>query len=214
MDKDDLHILTGKYSVVLPVDEMLDSPTYCNDKAVLSGNLDVLRTMAKDALSLQNAPTSGMNDLVLRRIFKLFEKMATNKSAVCRESIDVSAELFSLLQSCQTGRTSPSEAELFFVNLLAHHGAPVYALQTLALWAPGCQSSSDLMPLLHILLQRGTHDGISREISGSLLRVRYARAQSKGNGQTNVAGFTVESTAASDNNVWKRMFDGSVAIAK
>jgi len=184
---------------------MLDSPVYCIDKASVSETLVILRTMAKDAIAPENSPNSDMNDLLLRKIFNLFEKVATNKSPVCRESIDVSAELFSLLKTCQSKDPGPSEAELSFVNLLAHHGTPEYVLQTLALWAYDYPSSAHLMPLLHILLQRGTHHGITREISGSLLRVRYARAQSQG---------TREIDVSSDTHVWRSMFDGSVAIAK
>lgn len=192
----------------LPADEMLDSPTYYNDKESLSASLDIMRQIAKGALNLEGSFDGDMDDVLLRKIFGLFEKMASSKAAVCRDSIDVSNELYSLLQSCQNDDPGASEAELAFVNLLAHHAAPKYALQTLALWAPD-YSSEYVIPLLHILLQRGTRHGITSEISGSLLRIRYARGQSQGRQD-------VKSTppADSDRNIWRRMFDGSVEITK
>lgn len=191
---------------------MLDSTKYSNDKAVISESLDVLRKLAEDSLSRLNLPTSNMDDLILRKVFKLFEKTATNKSLVCRESIDVSAELYSLVRGCQNDDPGPSESELSFLNLIAHNSTPKYALETLALWAPDYPSSPYLMPLLHIILQRGTQHGITREISGTLLRVRYARALAQGRQGDAVDVSTAH--VADSNNVLRRMFDGSVAIEK
>lgn len=192
---------------------MLEHQQFGDNEAVLSETLSVLRKMAKDALSLEDSPSTGMDDLLLRKIFCLFEKMATNKSAVCRDSIDVSAELFSLLQSCQTNDIGPSEAEVSFVNLLAHHCAPVHALRALSLWASEYQSASYLVPLLHTLLQRGSHDGITREISGTLLRVRYARAQSR-QSQNDYVDMSSEAPVAGDTHLWRQMFEGTLAITK
>lgn len=181
---------------------MLDSSLYCNDKEKSSASLEVLRKMAKDALHLDE---NALDDIILRKIFGLFEKMASSKSPACRESVDVSGELFSLLQSCKNDEQSPSEAELSFISLLAHHITPQYAFQALALWSKEYSSSTFVIPFLHVLLQRGTHHGITREISGTLLRIRHARGQSQ---VREVDAFE------SDTNVWRRMFDGSVTIAK
>lgn len=189
---------------------MLDSPVYCSDRTVLSATLDVLRKLAKEALAIEDSSGTDMDELLLRKTFGLFEKMAASKSTACRESIDVGSELHSLLQCCQNDEPGPTEAELSFVNLLAHHGAPVHALQTLALWAPDYSSASHMIPLLHILLQRGTHHGITREISGTLLRVRQARVLSQGRPEDAVE----LSTGTAGTNVWRRLFDGEVAITK
>ena len=196
------------------VGEMLESPEYCNDKAVLSATVLVLQKIARDALPAENSPNSESDDLILRKIFNQFEKMATSKSRACRESIDVSAELYALLKKCQNGGPDPSEEELSFVKLLAHHGAPGLVLQTLAMWAPDHRSATYLIPLLHIVLQRGTQHGIRREISGSLLRIRYARAQTQGRQSEAVNFRRAESPVAGEDSVWRRMFDGSVTIAK
>jgi hypothetical protein len=190
----------------------LDDPVYTHDKAVLSDVLGNLQKIATDALSLEDAVEHEINAPILRKVFHLFQKMATNKSAMCRESIAVSTELYSLLQSCRNGGPEPSKKEVSFVNLLANDGAPVYALQTLALWAPMYPSASYLIPSLHVLLQRGAHRGVTHELSGSLLRVRYARLLSQG--MWSYSGSPSYDTRAAETNVWRRMFDGTVAIEK
>ena len=194
------------------VDELLDDPVYTRDKAVLSDVLDNLRKIAKDALSLESSLEHNINAPIMRKVFRLFQKMASNKSAVCRESIAVSTELYSLLQLCRNNGLEPSKREISFVNLLAHDGSPVYALQALALWAANYPSATYLIPSLHILLQRGAHRGVTHELSGSLLRVRYARLLSQGE-RSNLGTQSIESRTA-ETGVWGRMFDGSVAIEK
>jgi len=152
-----------------------------------------------------------MNESILRKVLGLFEKMASNSGS----SIDVSAELFALVESCQNSEPGPSEVELGFLNLLVHQSTPVYALQTLARWAPDYPSSAYLMPLLHIVLQRGTHHGIAREISGTLLRVRCARAQAQGtSSQDESVDLNASSVVGDDKNVWRQMLDGNVTIEK
>jgi hypothetical protein len=190
----------------------LDDPVYTRDRAVLSDVLGNLQKIAKDALSLENSLEHDINASILRKVFHLFQKMATNKSAVCRELIAVPTELYSLLQHCRNKGSEPSERELSFVNLLAHDGSPIYALQVLALWAANYPSASYLIPSLHILLQRGAHRGVTHELSGSLLRVRYARLLSQGI-RSNSGGQSYESRR-DERGVWRRMFDGSVAIEK
>jgi len=129
---------------------------------VLSDVLGNLQKIAKDALSLEDDVERDLN----------VQKMVTNKSAMCRESVAVSTELFSLLQSCQNGGPEPSKKETSFMNLLAND---------CALWAPKYPSTSYLIPSLHVLLQRGAHRGVTHELFGSLLRVRCARLLSQGN---------------------------------
>lgn len=189
---------------------MLDSTKYTSDEAVISDTLDILRKLAENAVSSSN----DTNESILGKVVRLYEKMALIKSSDCRESIDVPAELFSLVKSCQNSEPGPSEAELVFLNLLVHQSTPVYALQTLARWAPDYPSSTYLMPLLHIVLQRGTQHGIAREISGTLLRVRYARAQAQGTSSQSEDSDLNPSSVDNDKNVWRRMLDGNVFIEK
>jgi hypothetical protein len=190
---------------------MLDSTKYRNNNDAISDTLDILRKLAENSLYLENSPNNGMNETILRKVCKLFEKMASNKSSTSRGSIDVSAELYALVQSCRHIEHGLSEAELPFLNMLAHKSSPVYALETLALWASDYSSSGDLIPLLHIVLQRGTEEGITREISGTLLRIRYARAQGR---QSDELELGTSSVAGSSKKVWRRMLDGDVAIEK
>lgn len=179
---------------------------------MLSDVLGSLQKIAKDALSLESSLEHDINAPIMRKVFRLFQKMATNKSAVCRESILVSTELYSLLQRCRNNGLEPSERELSFVNLLAHDGSPVYALQALALWAANYPLASYLIPSLHILLQRGAHRGVTHELSGSLLRVRYARLLSQGE-RSNRGSQSYEFHTA-ETGIWRQMFDGSLAIKK
>jgi hypothetical protein len=209
-----LSIQDKDYDLALDiVDEMLDSKKYTSDKTIISETLDILRKLAENALSLHD--TSSMNESILQKVLRLLEKMALITSSDIYGSVNVSAELFSFVKSCQNSESGPSEAELLFLNLLVHQSTPVYALQTLARWAPDYPSSPYLMPLLHIVLQRGTQHGITREISGTLLRVRYARAQAQGtSSQSEDLHLTTSSVVENDKNVWRRMLDGNVTIEK
>lgn len=191
----------------LQVDELLDGSAYTHNEIIVSDVLESLRKIAQDALLKDDIDAP-----ILRKIFHLFQKMATNESAMCRGSIVVSSELYVLLQICQINGLRPSEKEFAFVSLLAHACDPAYALETLARWAPNYPSAYHLNSALHVLLQRGAQRGVSNELSGSLLRIRYARLLS----QTKVHGGVVSSTTQKngDINVWRRMFDGSVGIEK
>jgi hypothetical protein len=70
---------------------------------VLSDVLGNLQKIAKDALSLKDDVERDINATILRKVFNLFQKMVTNKSAMCRELIAVSTELFSSLATHDDG---------------------------------------------------------------------------------------------------------------
>jgi hypothetical protein len=101
------------------------------------------------------------------KVNEMFKKM--EKSTMCQELIAVSTELLSLLQSCQNNVPEPWKQEMSFVSLLANDDAQVYALQTLAHWAPKYCSVSYLIESRMSFLEVCYESGVKRSHSSSPL---------------------------------------------
>ena len=97
----------------------------------------------------------------------MFQKM--DRSTMCREFIAVSTDLLSLLQSFRNGIPEPCKQEMSFVSLLANDDAQVYALQTLAQWAPKYRSASYLIESPMSFLEVCYESDVKRSHSGSPL---------------------------------------------
>jgi hypothetical protein len=151
---------------------------------------------------------------VLRRVLKLFEKMSTNESLVCRKSIVASDELNTIFQDwkIQSGSSGDDEKMYLVIDfVVAESSEPGDVLQALMLWASSNETGESLCPRLRSLLRRGVHyAALNGELSGTLLRLKRARTTFT----ELVLSPVDDANAKSSSGIWDRMATGDLSMDK
>lgn len=188
--------------------EILDSPKYALDPALLEQLVDHLRTLVRIAVDTeigQAQPAQSPN--VLTRIVRLFHKMATHKSSVVRDGVSVPNELFSLIEY-----SSNAQKEIDAIGFLASMANPLDTLQTMKRWTSNLQPDRKVvLSTLHTVLRKASVAGVGMGLSGSLLRIKQARGNREGDatpvGGDDLAPYPRQS-------IWRMMYNGEANIDK
>jgi hypothetical protein len=151
---------------------------------------------------------------VLKRVLYLFEKMASSESPVCRRSIVVANELYTVFQQwkIQSGsKGNDSKMYLVVDYVINESSAPENVLQALVLWSSSNDCGDLLFPRLKSLLRRGVHHAaLKGDLSGTLLRLKHARNTFTELVLTPSNGSSSKSTGK----IWDRMATGTLSIDK
>jgi hypothetical protein len=174
-----------------------------------------LRKLGTDALiSISKASKESIGFRVLGRVIKLLEKMASSDSMICRNSLMISDELYTLfekwkMQSGSSGRDGKMYLLIDFV--IDESSSPGDVFRSLILWSSSNDCGDLLFPRLRALLRRGVHSAaLKGELSGALLRLRHARGKFKELTLTSPGGRHPKQGAG----IWDAMATGDLSIDK
>ncbi|KAG7346813.1 hypothetical protein IV203_005882 [Nitzschia inconspicua] len=213
-----LSVVVGKEDLVLDlVDEILDDRKLLLNKDALYEVLNQLRKLGNEALKIMSyASNESTGFRILGRILKLLEKMASSDSIICRDSLVVSDELFSLFQKWKKQvRTSGDDEKIYLLIdfVIDESSAPEHVFRALALWSSSNSCGDLLFPRLRSLLRRGVHfAALKGELSGTLLRLRHARGTFK---ELNMQTLTVSSRHTKNGvGIWEDMATANLSIDK
>lgn len=152
---------------------------------------------------------------VLKRVLYLFEKMASSESPVCRRSIVVADELYTVFQQwkIQSGsKGDDSKMYLVVDYVISESSAPENVLQALVLWSSSNDCGDLLFPRLKSLLRRGVHyAALKGELSGTLLRLKHARTTFT---ELVLTPYSDGRSSKSTGKIWDRMATGNLSIDK
>lgn len=195
--------------------EVLDNTKLLSNNDALSRVLTCLRKIGVESLAtITNPATEAMGFRVLRRVLKLFERMATSDSMTCRKSIVASDELYTIFQDwkIQSGSGGDDSKMYIIIDFVVDESsAPGDVLQALMNWSSSNETGESLFPRLRSLLRRGVHyAALTGELSGTLLRLKRAR-----NTFTELVLSPDDRTnAKSSSGIWDRMATGDLAMDK
>ena len=159
------------------VQEILDHPRYRIKLEVILSVLDHLREIGKTIIEQKNEKQKKMK---LKRMLQYLENISKLKSDKDFQNIDVSDQLFYLLESCLNSSTTNSQKE--FIEFLSDHGRPNDVLKALEKWKGGNETdipSSFYFGILQKLLKRAARESYKKKSTGVLLRVQKARENEK-----------------------------------
>jgi len=216
----DLSLTIGEEDLALDlVDEILGNDKLSSNKDALHHVLCCLRRisiMSLVASSYTSKEAKGFQ--TLRQVLKLFEKMASNDSLICRKSIIVADELFNLFQQWKIRtKSNGDDPKMFllidFVN--EESSRPVDAIRALILWSSSNEFGNSLLPRLEDILCRGIHfSTLDGELSGTLLRLKQARRTFEELTSTSVEQQEKKMKSSTTRGIWERMSTGNVSIDK
>ena len=188
-----------------------------SNKDALHSVLCCLREIGAASLALCSDPskqTAGFE--TLKKVLKLFEKMSSSDSLVCRNSINVSDELLTLFQKWKIeSRSNGDDRKMYLLIdfVIDVSSVPADVIKALLLWSPN-HDGKFIFSRVENLLRRGVHFAVFNcELSGTLLRLNYARTTFEGldsiDTDTGRRGDTTNM-----NRIWDRMGTGDVSINK
>jgi hypothetical protein len=197
------------------VDEILENQKLTSSIDSLYQVLRHLRKICNDCLTMISDPSKEATGFrVLKRVLYLFEKMASSESPVCRRSIVVADELYTVFQQwkIQSGyKGDDSKMYLVVDYVINESSAPENVLQALVLWSSSNDCGDLLFPRLKSLLRRGVHyAALKGDLSGTLLRLKHARTTFTELVLTPSDGRSSKST----DKIWDRMATGTLSIDK
>uniref|UniRef100_A0A7S4AQ97 Uncharacterized protein n=1 Tax=Pseudo-nitzschia australis TaxID=44445 RepID=A0A7S4AQ97_9STRA len=211
------------------VDEIFGNEKLSSNKTALDRALCSLRNIGGIALVFCSDPSKETKGFeTLRRIFGLFEKMATNRSSsVCRNSITIPDELFALFQQwkIQTGSNGDDPKMYLLIDFAIEvSSVPGDVVRALLLWSAASknhhhhQFGGSLCSRLEDLLCRGIHfAALNGELSGTRLRLRYARTTFRELGSdssTREGRGSGDNTKSQTAGIWETMATGNLPIEK
>lgn len=198
----------------IAVSEMLDHPEHTQSDSAFSLVLQYLRNIAHHALDSRNEDSKGKNAVLrmLKRVMRLYHYMATSSSKRARVSIDVAAELRSLLEYKEGSSNDCDMLDL--IHFFAKETAPSDFLRAFSEWTSNHEMFSDTVPVLQIVLRRGARVALNRELSGSLLRLKRARQRMNSNAGESAQQKLERDHGLGQQTIWSLMAKGLVAIDK
>jgi len=216
----DLSLTIGEENLALDlVDEILGNDKLSSNKDALHRVLCCLRRICSISLvasSYTSKEAKGFQ--TLRQVLKLFEKMASNDSLICRKTIIVADELFNLFQQwkIQTKSNGNDPKMLLLIDfVIGESTRPVDVIRALILWSSSNEFGNSQLPRLEDLLCRGIHfSTINGELSGTLLRLKHARITFKELASTSVAQQEKKMKSSSTRGIWECMATGNLSINK
>lgn len=152
------------------------------NKDALYKVLRQLRKLGSEALvSISNIAKESTGFRVLGRVLKLMEKMAISDSIICRSTVVVPDELYTLFQKwkMQSGSSGQDSKMYLLVDfVIDESSSPADVFRALVHWSSSNDCGDLIFPRLRALLKRGVHfAALKGELSGTLLRLRHARGK-------------------------------------
>lgn len=185
---------------------MIDHKRYVLNEEIMSRVLFHLRSIARSALA-DRSTSKPMHSIRLKKAFRLFQKISSAQTTYgAKDGISVSGEFDDLISS------NNEDDRAKFLVLLASEAEPVYALQSMHSWSQVNTSSTDVLPVLHLCLQRSVRLRNRKELSPALLRVEKARSSTQTD-ETSV-GDEAENTPPGKGMLWRLMMRGDLQIDK
>ena len=157
--------------------ELLENDNFMKIE-VVEKILHFVREIARDSLvaarNIDRRPDAFRR---LKRVVRLFHSMSTSATPACHESIVVANELHSLLLEWKRDPIlSESDPEcLDLLDFFVAESSPTDVLHTLYLWTDSIDLGSVVLPRLEETLRRGVCSSFHRELSATLLRLKFAR---------------------------------------
>lgn len=202
----------------LLVHEILEDKNLLGNKVALSRALYCLGNIGIVAVSLCSIPakeTVGFE--TLRRILKLFEKMASSHSDVCQKSINFPDELVRLFKKWQVFNEPDKDEQnmLILVDFVIDVSSrPCDVVRALMFWADSNFTRNSFCSRLEDLLCRGiTFAALNGEVSGTLLRLKHARTTFI-DLNSNDGNLTRKTNPKATGSIWASMEIGSLSIEK
>jgi len=201
------------------VDEILGNDKLSSNKDALHRVLCCLRRICSISLVASSYTSKEAKVFqTLRQVLKLFEKMASNDSLICRKSIIVADELFNLFQQWKIQTKSNGDDPKMFLLIdfvIGESTRPVDVIRALILWSSSNEFGNSQLPRLEDLLCRGIHFSTTNgELSGTLLRLKHARIPFKELASTSVAQQEKKMKSSSTRRIWECMATGNLSIDK
>ena len=213
----DLSLTIDNHDLALDlVDEIFGNEKLSSNTDALYRALCCLRRIGGFSLVIcsdASKQTSGFE--TLRRVLKLFEKMTSNNSLICRKSIIVADELFTLFQQwkIQTGSNGDDPKMYILLDFVIEvSSAPADVIRALLLCSSSNQFKNSFLSRLEDLLCRGVRfAALNGELSGTLLRLKHARTTFK---ELVVTPEDQQEKTRSSGGIWDRMATGNLSIDK
>jgi len=196
------------------VDEMIENGKVLSNNETLRRVLHCLRKIGSDSLILcSSASKEKIGVGTLRRVLKLFEKMSTSDSFLCRDFINIPDEIYALLQQWKDLKGSSGDDDNMYHLIdfvIKVSSVPADVNRAMLLWTPS-HSGNSLFPRLEDLLHRGIDLAVSNgELSGTLLRLKHARTTFKELESTHDKDGETKSAGS----IWESMGEGTASIEK
>jgi hypothetical protein len=208
-------LLILPFSFVSAAGEILETTALLARDDVLDPVLSHLREIALDALvAARSSETTELGFQTLKRVVRLFHKMSTTTSSYSRNSIVVADELHTLLLRWNDDPkgTVVDTLALDLIDFFVAESAPSDVLHALLLWSDSIDLGLSVFPRLHEILRRGMNSSLQTELSGSLLRLKYARLTLNDN--DSMAEQERDTSVLARPGIWKTMSTGSLPIDK
>ena len=167
--------------VFVLVDEILHCRKLLFNKVAMHTVLGHLRKLGRDSLEqISNKTKESSGFRVFRRVLHLLEKMACSDSVICRPTVGLADELYTLFQEwkMQSGSKGDDPRMYLLVDFVIDESScPEDVVRALVLWSSSNDCGELLFSRLRALLRRGIHyAALKGELSGTLLRLRHARS--------------------------------------
>jgi hypothetical protein len=166
-----------EYSLTLNLaDEIISKCKSQSDHDILIKAISILQNVSRECLNSNSKDKTSMFDTVLmRQILLLFNNIASSSIKVFKDSVDICAELGTLLDQCQQQSTNMIEKEELMITLMSETMSSDNTLTTLSSRSLNNLSSSSIVSALQTCLKKGTEEREDNEISSALLRLRKVR---------------------------------------
>lgn len=200
---------------ILLASEILENAKLLSNEDALSRVLRSIRKIGVESLAtIANPATESMGFRILRRVVKLFERMSTSGSLVCRKAIVLSDELCTIFKEwkIRSGCNGEDPKTYLIIDFVINEcSAPEEVLRALTILASPNDTIEALVPRLRSLLRRGVHyAALNGEMSGTLLQLKRAR--------TTFSELVLSSDdgarSQSSYGIWQRMATGDLAMDK
>lgn len=196
------------------MDEIIGNGELSSNKEAFRCALESLRKIGSVSIVLCSKPaTKTIGFDTLKQVLKLFENMSIKNSLSCQNLINVPGEICSLFQQWKIQNDSAGDDATMFqlIDFVVDVSSePAYVVKALSIWSSNRDGNS-LFPRLEHLLRRGIHFAVLHgELSGTLLRLKFARTTFKELDSTrDQAGQTKDIVS-----IWERMGEGGASIEK
>jgi hypothetical protein len=155
--------------------EILDTKTNLNSEKSLRVLVEHVTNIGRRSVeSFVEDKSKGTR--VLKRVLRLYNRIATLPTEAAKAVVDIPLELISLLEHAGPG-TKSNDKTIDLIAFYADEARPKDVIESLVRWCSPVESDSRLFNLFQTVLRKGAQNNAGGEMSASLYRVIYAHAR-------------------------------------
>lgn len=155
--------------------EILDTKTDLNSEASLRVLVEHVTNIGRGSVeSFVEEKSKGTR--VLKRVLRLYNRIATLPTDAAKSIVDIPLELISLLEHADL-RAKSNDETIDIIAFYANEARPKDVIESLVRWCSPVASESRLFPIFQTVLRKGAQTNVGGEMSASLYRVIHAHSR-------------------------------------